>query len=376
MKPESRAGEIERLAGVVGRYDPRTVMVFSGGKSYETSGAAAAIEPLIADLRITRVSEIAANPDLAAVESAIEEYREDPPDLVLAVGGGSVIDLAKSTRALAPQPFPPRSLIAGTSPMIASGAPLVAIPTTAGTGAESTHFAVVYVDGVKRSLSHESIRPDAHIIDPVLTYSVPPAVTAHTGLDALSQAIESWWSIRSNDASLRLARNAVAYAISALEDAVLRPGPDSRALMCEASHLAGCAIDITRTTAAHAMSYTLTGTYGVPHGHAVALMLGPVFDYNAAVSDSDCADKRGPEYVTETLGEIAGSLGAPSASDTHELIVNLISSIGLDTTLDGVGAGSSEARHRIAASVDADRLSGNPRTFSPAEVESLISAIP
>jgi len=146
--------------------------------------------------------------------------------------------------------------------------------------------------------------------------------------------------------------------------------------MLEASHLAGRAIDVTSTTAPHALSYELTSAFGVAHGHAVALMLGSIFEYNAAVTDLDCADRRGTAYVRDTLDDIAGSLGASSAREAHAVISELLSTIGVAKTLEGVGAGSPDAKHSIALAVDPDRLSGNPRVFAQDTLLALVGAIP
>ncbi|RLE23409.1 MAG: alcohol dehydrogenase, partial [Actinobacteria bacterium] len=194
MTRHCRAGDLDRLAALVERLHPVRVMLFTGGASYLTSGAFAVIEPLLAGFPISRISDVRPNPTLESVTDAVERCRVFDPDLIVAVGGGSVIDLAKSVRVLAPQEATLRSVITGDAAIDRTGVPLIAIPTTAGTGSETTHFSVVYVDGIKHSFASETIRPDFALLDPQLTYSAPPSVTAATGLDALSQAMESLWS--------------------------------------------------------------------------------------------------------------------------------------------------------------------------------------
>ena len=352
----------------------KRVLLFSGGVSYESSGAAAAIAPALHGLEVERISSVTPNPTLEEVESAVARHRAFDPDLVITVGGGSVIDLAKAVRLLAAQEAQSRDVVTGLVEAIPARTPLVAIPTTSGTGSEVTHFAVVYVDGVKFSLAHESARPDFAILDPLLTYTLPPSLTAITGLDALSQAMESLWSVKSTSESQSIARRSLSLSRGAIANAVHRPSPQSRAEMFEAAHLSGEAIDISLTTASHALSYVLTTNHGVPHGHAVALTLGAVLEFNAGVTGDDCLDPRGVPHVAGIIDEILSILGASDPASGRRTIEELVASLGLEPTLEGVGAGSQGARLRIVDSVNPQRLANNPRRLSPDRLVELIDS--
>lgn len=375
MSDECIAGDTARLNSILARLGVERVLLFTGGTSYQSSGAAAAIEPILSDLRVERISNITPNPTLDEVESAIETFRTFHPDVVVAVGGGSVIDLAKAVRLLAAQEAQSRDIVTGLVAAMPAGTPLVAIPTTSGTGSEATHFAAVYVDGVKHSLAHESARPDFAILDPLLTYTLPARLTAITGLDAMSQAMESLWSVRSTPESRSAARRSLMLSRGALGSAVHEPSPRSRADMFEAAHLSGRAIDISMTTASHALSYVLTTEHGVPHGHAVALTLGPVLEFNAGVTIEDCLDTRGVQHVTGVIDEILAILGARDPADGGRIVKGLMESLGLEATLEGVGAGTDEARNRIAESVDLQRMANNPRRLSSDRLVELIDTI-
>ena len=370
-------GSIANLGHVFSSIRPHHVLLFTGGRSFIDCGAAAAIEPLLDDISCTTIPDIRANPTIEAVEKAVGAYREAAPDLVLAIGGGSVIDVAKMARVLALFPLSPRDLVlAGIDRRPEGMAPLVAIPTTAGTGSETTHFSAVYLDGVKHSLAHESMRPEHVIVDPVFTHSMSPRLTGTTGLDALSQAIESYWSVHSTAESQDRAREAMLLARSNILGATLTPTPHSRAAMSKAAYLAGLAINTTFTTAAHALSYTLTAQFGVPHGHAVGLMLGPVIEYNESVTADDCTDSRGPDHVRSAVKTICSLFDADSASDAAAATRNLLSDLGLGSSLESVGAGSIAARNAIATGVNTHRLTGNPRAFTPSALARLVAAIP
>lgn len=354
-----------------------SILLVTGGRSYHLSGAAIALEPALAQRIVTHISDVQPNPTLEAVEAAVESYRLTTPDVVIAVGGGSVLDLAKASRALAHHPGPIRSVIeaGGSDLQVQPDTPLIAIPTTAGSGSEATHFAVVYVDGTKHSVAHEVVRPTHSVIDPTLTASLPEHIVASTGLDALAQAIESFWSIRSTPVSTEYANEAMALAARNLKTAVIEPHDESRIAMSRAAHLAGKAIDITTTTAPHALSYTLTTRFGVPHGHAVGLTLGAVLEFNAGVEHSDCRDPRGPEYVRSQVDIVCSTLGADSPASARSAITGLMADIGLAPTLHAVGAGSSEAKGLIARSVNTQRLTGNPREFTTASLHELVQSI-
>lgn len=369
-----RPGAVRDLTRVFADLQPSTVLLFTGGASFRESGAASEIEPLLATFDVESISHVAPNPTIEQVSDAVDRLRRREPDVLVAVGGGSVLDLAKATRGLADEADLRTAVVTGEVGAI-SGPPLVAIPTTAGSGSEVTHFAVVYVDGVKHSVGHQSFRPERVLLDPALTLSMPPRLTAQTGLDALAQAMESLWSTRSTDKSLRYARRALALALSNIEAAVGSPSLETRTAMLSAAHLAGHAIDISKTTAAHALSYSLTTRHGIAHGHAVALTLGALLEYNGAVTDADCADPRGRQFVLERVAEVLGILGAADPREGRLVLTSLLERIGLEATLSAVGITSRGERRAIVASVDPQRLANNPRTLDARALTGLVEAV-
>jgi alcohol dehydrogenase class IV len=366
-----RPGAVHDLRGILDDVRPATVLLVRGGESYRLSGAAEVIEPMLAPHSVATISDVAPNPTVEAVTEAIARFREARPDLVVAVGGGSILDLAKAARGLAGERDVGAAVSSGSVPEV-SGVPLVAIPTTAGTGSEATHFSAVYVDGVKHSVGHPGFLPDHVLLDPDLTTSMSPRTTAETGLDALSQAMESLWSTRSSEESRAHARRALQLSWQHLEQAVRAPTKGSRLAMCEAAHLSGRAIDVSRTTAAHALAYSITVRHGVAHGHAVALTLGPLLEYNAEVSPDDCVDPRGAEFVRARIEEVLAVLGARDGSEGRRALASLVERIGLGASLSAAGVTTEAARRAIVDAVDADRLANNPRTLGPAALDALV----
>jgi len=368
-------GAAARVREILDRLGAGSLFLVTGERSFEASGAAGALAPAFSDRRVDRFCGFRLNPQMGDLREGLRRFREHPRDAVLAVGGGSALDMAKLISIFAVSEEDPGDLLGPDAGLSPRGVPLVAVPTTAGTGSEATCFAVLYIDGRKHSIDHPSLNPDFAVLDPVLTHSAPPRVTAVTGLDALCHAIESYWSVRSTTASRRTAYRAARLALEHLPDCVHRPDARRRAILCLAAHLAGRAIQTTRTTAPHALSYTLTADFGVPHGHAVALTLGEFILYNSQVSDSDVSDPRGADFVRSRVAELVRLLKGRDPAEARDRFVRLVRDCGLGSRLSDVGVLDDESRERIAAGVNARRLANNPRRLTPGQIRQVLEAV-
>ena len=145
--------------------------------------------------------------------------------------------------------------------------------------------------------------------------------------------------------------------------------------MCQASHLAGRAINLSKTTAPHAISYSITSRCGLAHGHAVALTLGPILIYNSQVSSVDIGDSRGVAYVRDSIKEILDILGCRTPEEACQKIFHLMESIGCPPRLGALNRSSSELRKHIAENVNLERLENNPRTLGKEQVNQLLEFI-
>ena len=221
------------------------------------------------DLRTYHFSSFQANPLLEDVEKGIEAFSEFQGDVILAVGGGSALDTAKCIK-----------LFSGLSKeksyleqeFTENDIPLITHPTTAGTGSESTPYAVIYKAGEKCSVEHESIYPRYRIEDARSLRTLPLFQKKATLLDALSHAMEAIWSKYSNEDSRSYGKEAISLILKHYK-AYLMPGAEAEGeAIAEASNLAGKAIAVTRTTAGHALSYKLGSLYQLPHGLATAVV--------------------------------------------------------------------------------------------------------
>ena len=377
--------QIEDIAIVLQRASPHQLFLVADPNAYVQSGAEKRLAPFLAHHQTRCFSDFEANPKIRDVEKALELFADDREATVIAIGGGTAIDIAKlvccfsaqDTELLKSQAW---RLASDTSRMAGKPRPLIAIPTTAGTGSEATSFAVLYVNQTKHSVSHPSLLPNVVIADPTLTHSLPPNITASTGLDAVSQAIESMWSIRSTEDSIALADQALKLGLSHLETAVLAPTPTSRAAMMQAAHLAGRAINISRTTAPHAMSYCMTIRHQVPHGMAVAAWVAPFMRFNARLDFDNVADPRGVPHVRSVLGRIAQAFQVDPQDDQALPLVAqqwelLLQRIGCPMRLSQWGITDAADRRVIARSVNQQRLANNPRAVNSGDLLEMVEEI-
>jgi alcohol dehydrogenase class IV len=219
------------------------------------------------------------------------------------------------------------------------------------------------------------LRPGTAIIDPALTCSLSPRLTAVTGMDAFSQAVESYWSVHSTRESKRCASRAISLVLQYLPEAVHAPTRQARRAMSKAAHLAGRAIDITRTTGAHAMSYPLTSYFGISHGHAVCLSLGQWLLFNSQVSDEDVTDARGAPYVQQTIAELAAMMGCADAEECCKRIEDLMRTVGLATRLGSLGVSLEDAMRIVVPNVNVERVANNPRALTTAGLRQIVEAV-
>ncbi|WP_052684409.1 iron-containing alcohol dehydrogenase [Lentzea aerocolonigenes] len=296
------AAEIARLCA--GR---RVFVVASRGTLRRTS----ALDWLPASAEV--FSDFHENP---TVEQAVEAARRCRPygaDLVVGLGGGSALDVAKAARVLPTELAAAQVVIAGWSAPRATRAQLLLVPTTAGTGSEVTQFATLYRGTRKVSLDDPAVRADFAVVDPELTDTCPPGLTWACAFDTFAHAVESLWSMRSTGQSRELAAEALRLVAPVIAEAGPEPLPAERDVLSHAATLGGRAIDITRTTAAHALAYPLTAHLGVPHGIACAMNLIWLAQLVAGADVDRIVDERGPAVVRAAVTTVCEVLDTPPA---------------------------------------------------------------
>jgi len=313
---------------------------------------------------VTRFSEFASNPTLAEVDMAARMIKKTRSEAVVAIGGGTALDIAKAATLLAAQESSVADHLDTRRPLRRRDCLLIFVPTTAGSGSEMTSFAVIYVKGRKKSLDHPLLVGDYVIVDPELTASLPAKIAASAGLDALCQAIESLWSVRSTAESRKIAAKALRLALKHIEKFCSERSRVDRLAMARAAHLAGKAINLTRTTAPHAISYALTTMFGISHGHSCALTLPAFLRYNAAVQGSDVADPRGLRWVQQRVRDILELLDVPDPEAGRLRLIKLVENVGLESSLSAFGLGYAAIERILNYGFDAERAGNNPRRLS------------
>ena len=297
--------------------------------------------------------EFTSNPKYEEVEAGVDLFNAEKCDAIVAIGGGSAIDVAKCIKLYCKMP---KDTVYLKQEYADTNVPLIAMPTTAGTGSESTPFAVIYYGGAKQSVHHESILPDVAVLDGDVLIGLPVYQKKCTVLDALCQAIESWWSVHSTDKSKLYSKMAIEKIITNVFEYVEENTESSRNEIMSAANLAGRAICITATTAPHAMSYKVTSVYGFPHGHAVAVNLHRVWRYMLK-NPEKCVDKRGVDYLFATFNDIASAMGYDSAEAACEGFEQMLIRLDLRDPKD---ENKESAARALTDAVNVERLGNNP----------------
>ncbi len=309
------------------------------------TGILARLMPVLAvgDRSVEAFSDVPGNPGIATVSAALTAAQAVGPSALIAVGGGSAIDVGKAVSVLLTHAgLRWEDLQAGRATLIGARVPLIALPTTAGTGSEVSHVAVIgAADGFKKGIVHGSLFPAIAIVDASLAATLPPALTAATGMDALVHALEAYLGRRANPTMDLLALGALRAIVRSLPAAVAErveaPGSPltrsgrelaARRELAQAAAWAGMAMDQAGLGLCHALCGPLSAHHEVHHGLGNAVLLPAVLAFNAPAIPAD----RWPA-LRHALG-IAGDVQPEALS---AWATGFLASIGLPTTLRGLG---------------------------------------
>ncbi len=362
-------GSIESLAPVLEEFGARRVLVITD-KGVAASGA---VDLLLGDLDRHSIAaavfdDTRPEPGEETVEEAVRwASRGEQVDVVCGLGGGSPMDVAKVATIIIAHGGALRDYL-GQDKVQKPGLPLVLIPTTAGTGAEATPNALFVVDGEKQAVISRHLIPRVAIVDPDLTLSLPPRVTAASGADALVHACETYTSVAATPLSEMYSLRAVELIAGSIRTAVWQ-GADrkARADMALGSFLAGVAITNAGTGAVHALAYPLGGKYRVPHGVSNSLMFPYVAEWNAVSAMSKFA------RLAKAMGEQVGGLSLRESSLSFvRSVKSVVQDVGLPQTLREVGIGPSDLDHLVDSAARQTRLlNNNPRTLSRDDIAAI-----
>jgi alcohol dehydrogenase class IV len=258
----------------------KKIFVLCGKKSFVTSGAEICFKKIVSTKEIRIFYKNSELPILEELIEIIKNIKNFKPDLILAVGGGAVIDYAKIANVVDVRSDLADLIVNYSYPFKEKYTRLAVIPTTAGSGAEVTSNAVIYVDGVKHSFESELLIPDNYFLIPEFLISAPNKIKASAGFDAIAQALESLISKKSNEKSVAYASKSLSVSIGSYISFLNNPSLKNATEMSIAANLAGKAISISKTTVPHAASYPFTSLFNISHGHAVGLFFEKFFKFN------------------------------------------------------------------------------------------------
>ncbi len=339
-------------------------------KGVRNAGLTKGIEESLVAAGITYhvFDEVEPNPSIACVHKSLAMYREHGCNTLLAVGGGSSMDTAKATGILVTNPGP-ISAYEGMNKYQNPLPPLVAVPTTCGTGAEVTYFAVVTDTERQFKMGIGSVLsvPKVALLDAELLTNMPGHIVAATGMDALTHAVESYTNLNAQPVSDALDLMAIRMISENLRPAVANANLEVMSNMVVASALAGMGFTNTRLTLVHAMSHTLGGRAGVPHGVANAILLPHVMEWNLIGNAERFAD------VAEALGVDTTGLSVMEAAElAPEAVRALMADIGIPMTMSEVGVKAEMIEDLADDSLLSGNVPLNPRRATRADVVALL----
>lgn len=301
-------------------------------------------------IRLIYFSNFTPNPSYESVVEGVKLFNDYQCDAIFAVGGGSAIDVAKCIKLYVNMNQQVNFL---EQDIVPNNIPLLAVPTTAGSGSEATRYAVIYYNGEKQSIADYSCIPSTVLMDTSVLETLPEYQKKATMLDALCHSVESYWSVNSTEESKGYSREAI-MLIMANKDLYLANDETGNANMLRAANVAGKAINITQTTAGHAMCYKLTSLYGIAHGHAAALCVSKLWPFMLD-NVAKCTDKRGKDYIKSVFTDIATAFGC---EDMH-MAVKVFDELLEELALKNPKAEGSDYE-LLSGSVNLVRLKNNP----------------
>lgn len=317
-------------------------------------------------VEVVKFSDFKPNPDYGSVVKGVDLFHETGCDLIFAVGGGSAMDVAKCIK-LYSNMDPAENYL--KQAIVPNEIKLLAVPTTAGTGSEATRYAVIYYNGEKQSVADYSCIPSTVLMDASVLQTLPAYQKKSTMMDAMCHAIESFWSVNSTEESKGYSKQALACIMENYAR-YLSNDPSGNANMLKAANLAGKAINITQTTAGHAMCYKLTSLYGIAHGHAAALCVSKLWPFMAAHPER-CIDPRGREYLHGVFAEIAEAMGCADVQAAIRTYQNILDSLELAAP----AARDERDYETLRTSVNPVRLKNHPVLLDEAVIDQLYHQI-
>lgn len=344
----------EVLGDILNKYKDKKIFIVHGNSYYSLSWN----KWFEDNYDVVHFTEFQVNPTYDSTVVGRQKFLDSGCEIIVAVGGGSAIDVAKCIKLFACMKDSDNYLMEDAE---VCDIPLITIPTTAGTGSESTRFAVIYYQGEKYSVMDDRILPDVAVLDKRTIESLPTFQKKVTLCDALAHGIESYWSVNAGEESIEYSKKAIELVIDNYKDFVDNR-EESYEEMLIASNFAGKGINLAFTTAGHAMSYKITSMFSMPHGQAVIICLPSIWRHMLPKANKELIEK---------FAGIAKCLGQESIEKGIEFLENFIAELKL---LPDVEVGEEQLRE-LSMSVNPGRLKNNPIVFNQEELYEIYKEI-
>tara|TARA_B100000902_G_scaffold398085_1_gene463732 strand:- start:498 stop:1622 length:1125 start_codon:yes stop_codon:yes gene_type:complete len=346
---------LENIRYIIEEKNYKKILIFAGKKSFSSCGAENELKNILSKFQYEIFFKSSYLPEIADLKKFILKINNFKPNIILAIGGGSVLDLSKVANTL----YNCKNIekaIAENNYKLSKFCELIAIPTTAGSGAEATSNAVTYIKSIKYSVEGKEIKPDYIIIDPNLILSTPKKIAAAAGMDAIAQSIESLLSKKSNNESVKYSIEALRYLLPYYENHINNSNFESAYKMSFGALNAGRAINISKTTAPHAVSYPFTSEYKIDHGHAVAITLTDFLKFNFKnISIANLKFDLNDRYKI-----LFDEFKVKNINELNNKILKIAKNTGLELDLKKLNISKASQIDNILKGINQQRLGNNP----------------
>lgn len=361
-------GKINRLPEIIEQFGYQKGLLIST-PSMVKNGIAEKILKAANGKLVDVFSDIQPNPTLKNTNDCAETLRNYNCDFAVALGGGSVLDCAKVACFIAKTNEPTSVYFYKEKTVDRQGIPMIAVPTTSGTASEITTVSVLTDTdkGIKAPINSKNFYPHYALIDPELTYSCPPTVTASSGIDVLAHSLEAFYGKKHQPYTDMAAEKAAKLVFENLLTTYKEPhNVEARINMSLASVTAGMAFNLTQTAAAHACSYPLTQDFGIPHGEACAVTLAAFWRFNY---------ENGSPDVKERIHRFSQSCGFKDAEDLASYIDYMKKEMGLRMALEDVGVTSDVLLDELVSNSFAPNMYNNPVEITPESLKEIYKSL-
>lgn len=356
------------LTSILDALQCKRVFLVRGKKSFQLLDARFNIKESLKGFEVCQFSDFSTNPKYEDAMRGIDEIMQFQADVIVAIGGGSALDMAKAIKAGASNLTHFNSFFKANKELrLEKSIPMIAVPTTAGTGSETTHFAVIYYENRKYSLAHPQIKPEMVILDHRLPQEAPFEVKCAAAIDALSQAIEGIWSKNCTDEAFSYGIKAFQLIYSNIEEAIVNNDPQAMKNLSLGAFYAGKTIDISKTTAPHAFSYRFTSLLNIPHGQAVAITFPFFVRYNCPLTPVDNLEPAHAQALNR-IDQVLTGCGINTIAEFEQWLWHIYKQLKIRIPLNNSFTSFEEFNEEIIQKVNFERLGNNPRKVLPNEI--------